>query len=1086
MKYRKIIIVLMCFVLIMSNDLAYVAAADNVGTDDDYPGYSTSSSYNTYGDYRYINVAGGAYIIGYTGTAIELTIPTKINGKKVIGLYTECFGGADTLKKIIIPNTVNSIYSDTFFNCRNLEEIEVASDNTTYTSENGILYSKDFVYLVTCPEGRKGEVSINENTQYVCDRSFFNCHKVTSIYIPASVFDIGEMAFYETSMLSNFNISRNNKYFVYEDGIVYNTDKTELIKCIDTKNSCVNIASTVKSIRNYAFFQCKNIIGPISFPEGLTSIGEYAFANCSNLDGQIIFPNSLNNIGKCAFYGCNKIENIVFSSGLTGIPDDCFGYCYGLKNITIPSNIRRIGERAFFKCKNVESIKLNNGIVKIGNWAFDYLKSLKGNVEIPDSVENLGDCAFEHSPLIDGYIVLGSGLKNVGDSVFYESNNSKGIVFNGEIPAISQYTFIRPSIPYYHLDGKEGFDVIKDKEVYTYSANPTVRFIINGEEYSNIVLSSYGQTISEFDTPVLENYILEGWYYDAEFTRPYDFSDIIMNDINIYAKVSPKNEIKFNQNSIIIEEGKTLQLGYTYSLEEGATEDDIVWESSNEDVATVDKKGNVTANLKGEIVITASYKNAKASIYVTVFKDQNSLLFDNKEDSRIVIGEQKQLNLIYHLIGEGKYDDIIWKSSDENIATVENGVVSAISEGTVTITASYEDVEDSIELQIVKSNHLETSEKEIILKENDSKKVNLDYYFNDGATLEDVIWSSSESSVASVNNGVVTAKSVGQATITAKYKDVSDTINVTVVGEDKIDFKDKILNVENTNKEYTIDYDFYSYDYDASQIEWTSSNENVATIESGVLTIKSNGQTIITAKVGNKVSRITVNVVNPNRLEVIQDSLDIEYRKDTKIEMDIDYYFNDNGTIDDIEYESSNKDVVEVVDNKLVLKGCGKSTILVKYKNVSDTIDINVVSIDKLSFKKNGYIVGVGKFQNLEYIFDSYEGDSQNITFTSKDNNIARVENGKVIGVNEGRTQITAKYNDMEATINIVVAKESYLLGDLDFNEIVDANDAAVALDMYKNSVSDEKLILIGDLDFNEMVDANDAALILDVYKYGK
>ena len=1003
MKYRKIIIVLMCFVLIMSNDLAYVAAADNVGTDDDYPGYSTSSSYNTYGDYRYINVAGGAYIIGYTGTATELTIPTKINGKKVIGLYTECFGGADTLKKIIIPNTVNSIYSDTFFNCRNLEEIEVASDNTTYTSENGMLYSKDFVYLVTCPEGRKGEVSINENTQYVCDRSFFNCHKVTSIYIPASVFDIGEMAFYETSMLSNFNISRNNKYFVYEDGIVYNTDKTELIKCIDTKNSCVNIASTVKSIRNYAFFQCKNIIGPISFPEGLTSIGEYAFANCSNLDGQIIFPNSLNNIGKCAFYGCNKIENIVFSSGLTGIPDDCFGYCYGLKNITIPSNIRRIGERAFFKCKNVESIKLNNGIVKIGNWAFDYLKSLKGNVEIPDSVENLGDCAFEHSPLIDGYIVLGSGLKNVGDSVFYESNNSKGIVFNGEIPAISQYTFIRPSIPYYHLDGKEGFDVIKDKEVYTYSANPTVGFIINGEEYSNIVLSSYGQTISEFDTPVLENYILEGWYYDAEFTRPYDFSDIIMNDINIYAKVSPKNEIKFNQNSIIIEEGKTLQLGYTYSLEEGATEDDIVWESSNEDVATV-----------------------------------------------------------------------------------ENGVVSAISEGTVTITASYEDVEDSIELQIVKSNHLETSEKEIILKENDSKKVNLDYYFNDGATLEDVIWSSSESSVASVNNGVVTAKSVGQATITAKYKDVSDTINVTVVGEDKIDFKDKILNVENTNKEYTIDYDFYSYDYDASQIEWTSSNENVATIESGVLTIKSNGQTIITAKVGNKVSRITVNVVNPNRLEVIQDSLDIEYRKDAKIEMDIDYYFNDNGTIDDIEYESSNKDVVEVVDNKLVLKGCGKSTILVKYKNVSDTIDINVVSIDKLSFKKNGYIVGVGKFQNLEYIFDSYEGDSQNITFTSKDNNIARVENGKVIGVNEGRTQITAKYNDMEATINIVVAKESYLLGDLDFNGIVDANDAAVALDMYKNSVSDEKLILIGDLDFNEMVDANDAALILDVYKYGK
>ncbi len=58
--------------------------------------------------------------------------------------------------------------------------------------------------------------------------------------------------------------------------------------------------------------------------------------------------------------------------------------------------------------------------------------------------------------------------------------------------------------------------------------------------------------------------------------------------------------------------------------------------------------------------------------------------------------------------------------------------------------------------------------------------------------------------------------------------------------------------------------------------------------------------------------------------------------------------------------------------------------------------------------------------------------------------------------------------------------------GDLDKNGIVNANDAAIALDLYKyGNVSDEEL-LIGDMDNNGIINANDAALILDIYKYGK
>ena len=50
---------------------------------------------------------------------------------------------------------------------------------------------------------------------------------------------------------------------------------------------------------------------------------------------------------------------------------------------------------------------------------------------------------------------------------------------------------------------------------------------------------------------------------------------------------------------------------------------------------------------------------------------------------------------------------------------------------------------------------------------------------------------------------------------------------------------------------------------------------------------------------------------------------------------------------------------------------------------------------------------------------------------------------------------------------------------------MINANDSAIALDLYKyNNASDEDII-IGDMDNNGVINANDAALILDIYKYG-
>ena len=921
MKIRKIILVLLVFCFLLCNRSAFAAVNYTDEIDEIDPNASSTSTID-YGDYSYMLANGRAYIVDYRGKTTELNVPSTIDGYQVYGLYSECFANGTNLKKIYVPSCVKVIYPDTFFNCRNLEEVEIDKNNETYSSDDGMVYSKDYVYFVSCPEGKSGEVTLRDETLYICDNSFFNASKVTVINIPENVFDIGVLALYNTSSLKEFNIDKNNDFFVFSDGLLYNKEKTEVIKCVDTRNTPVKIASTVKSIRDYAFYNCKDLPGPIEFPEGLEKIGEGAFFDCHSLSGNIDFPSTLNSIEKVAFYNCYSIAQIDFNCEIEEIPDDCFGNCSSLKEIVISNNIREIGERAFFNCTGVESISLGNSLKTINNWAFDYLTSLKGDLVIPDSVIKIGDAAFFNSVSLDGYIIIGAGVHEIGASAFYKADNAKGVIFRGSVPSITEDTFKKPDIPYYYLEGKVGFDgLIEGKTMLTYVENPKVTFMADGSKYKEFDLQRYGLTVDEFEDPEFNNYNFEGWYYDEDYTKKYNFSDIIMNNTTIYAKLETKNKIEFLEDNLEIEAGYTVPLEYDYNLEDGAI---ISWNSSAPDIVEVDSMGNITTNAEGQAIITASYNDIVASITINVLKARNKIEF-NDNNLSVVIGEKIDIDFDYHLLNNANVNDIVWSSSDNTIASVENGKITGITEGKVTITATYEDALDTIEVSVVK----------------------------------------------------------------------------------------------------------------------------------------------------------------PNKLKFIYDTLDVAFRDDSKIEFDLEYYFNDGATENDIIYESSNSEVIKVVDNELEIVGVGQVTITASYKNVSDTIDLNIFSVDKLEFDRRGYIIGVGQRVELEYTFDSYDQNKDDIEFISSDDTIATVENGEIVTKSKGKVVITAKYNELEAKINVVVSDESYMLGDINFDGAVNANDAALALDIYKYGKSTQVQEIVADVNFDGVINANDAALILDIYKYG-
>lgn len=197
----------------------------------------------------------------------------------------------------------------------------------------------------------------------------------------------------------------------------------------------------------------------------------------------------------------------------------------------------------------------------------------------------------------------------------------------------------------------------------------------------------------------------------------------------------------------------------------------IKWSSSNKNVVTVSKKGMLKAKRCGKAKIVVQVKNTRIKAVVKVNVDKL------KKAKKIRITSQKN----YLLMGEKLFletkltpsksnDGIVWESSNEDIASVdENGCVTGLSEGKVVITAKTENSGVSCKKKLtvyenkIKSIHL--SEKEAVIGLSETRKLTLEKR-PDFVTNNEVIWTSSDTSVASVNaDGVVTGKKKGKAVI---------------------------------------------------------------------------------------------------------------------------------------------------------------------------------------------------------------------------------------------------------------------------------------------------------------------------------
>lgn len=146
----------------------------------------------------------------------------------------------------------------------------------------------------------------------------------------------------------------------------------------------------------------------------------------------------------------------------------------------------------------------------------------------------------------------------------------------------------------------------------------------------------------------------------------------------------PVSSIYLDQNSVTLEIGETVTLTATVSPKE-ATDKTVRWTSSDESVATVDQSGQVTAVNSGSATIKAVAGDYAASCAVKVIVPVASITL-NKTELTLLVGDTAQLEA--SILPENATDKTtVWDSSNPNVATVDDGRITAVSFGIAVITA---------------------------------------------------------------------------------------------------------------------------------------------------------------------------------------------------------------------------------------------------------------------------------------------------------------------------------------------------------------------------------------------------------------
>lgn len=618
---------------------------------------------------------GGSY-----GPFSETYFSMVIIGDNVNSIGKYAFNNSDSLKTIVLSNSVSSIEKGAFKDCKSLTDIHISSIDSWlsikyedlesrphHTGNNINLYTNN--KLLT-------NVIIPQNVKAISPYAFYNCKNIVSINLPNKLENIQEYAFAGCANLSSLSIPNSVADIggyafagcdsLYTINLSYGLSRIKeyaFHKCVSL--SSINIPSSVIDIEKFAFSECTNL-SSVNIYQGTEYIGESAFSKCSNLL-KIEIPSGVTQIYNGTFEDCHNLTNVTIPYGVTWIGNFAFSECSSLKEIFIPESVMGFGAFAFCNCKNLTTINIPDKVSSIKNntfrgcnnlssisfpdklniiesrsfegcnslttvifpqnlttieeYAFDSCDSLT-SISLPESIETLGIFAFGYCHALEEILAYSKEPKPIHSTVFSKDTYEKAILY---VPNGAKESYLN-SDTWNHFSNIVEMQKIDVEEIILNTNSIALAIgdrkriqatiIPDNATDKTIIWNSSNNNIAR----VLDGVVIAKNKGVATITAEIGGKSTTCT-VTVAEDVIEVTDLTLNKSELNLIEGESSSIT-ALILPNNATNKVVYWQSSDENIVTVNKNGRIVAISEGVAKITAKIEELSATCMVTVEKGE--------------------------------------------------------------------------------------------------------------------------------------------------------------------------------------------------------------------------------------------------------------------------------------------------------------------------------------------------------------------------------------------------------------------------------------------------------------------------------
>ena len=492
--------------------------------------------------------------------------------------------------------------------------------------------------------------------------------------------------------------------------------------------------------------------------------------------------------------------------------------------------------------------------------------------------------------------------------------------------------------------------------------------------------------------------------------------------------VSRVTGISFDVDELEILPGESHQLKVTV-LPENASVPDVNWSSDNAKVAKVSDTGLVTGLSAGVATIHAVTKDGgkMATCLVKVGTPVSGISL-SKSSASMYVGDSP-LALTAAITPSNASDkSVVWSSSDASVASVTAGsgldaTVTPVAAGTATITVSTPDGKFSASCVLTVKQHVtgvSISKSSLTLYTGQTETLSAQVKPED-ATDTRLTWSSSDKTVATVANGLVTALKAGstQIRVTSFEGGFQAVCNLTVkqhaTGLD-LSHSTRTIYLGQT---VTMTATVLPSDASDKSVTWTSSNSDIVSVtQNGSVTANAMGEAEITATSNDggfsKSCKVTViePLVPATSLTLTPKTMSLNIGESGSLELQI--LPNDCNEI--LEWKSSDPSVATVNAGDIKALAAGTTTITVRGSNTSASATVTVIdpyAVTGVTLDRTTLSLEMGETATLVATVLPEDARDKTVTWSSGNTAVATVDQqGKITTVSPGTAQITVTTKD--------------------------------------------------------------------------